>query len=44
VVVVPEQPLPALLLAPTRRSFAESARSEAGARPVGATRAAAAGD
>jgi hypothetical protein len=44
VVVAPEQPLPALLLAPTRRSFAESARSEAGARPVGATRAAAAGD
>src|ERR1700693_2499055 len=44
VVVAPEQPLPALLLAPTRRSFAESARSEAGARPVGAARAAAAGD
>ena len=44
VVVAPEQPLPALLLAPTRRSFAESARSEAGARPVGAAQAAAAGD
>jgi hypothetical protein len=44
VAVVPEQPLPALLLAPTRRSFGESARSEAGARSSGAARAAAAGD
>jgi hypothetical protein len=44
VVVAPEQPLPALLLAPARRSFAESARSEAGARPVGAARASAVGD
>src|SRR6202035_4416736 len=44
VVVAPERPLPALLLAPTRRSFAESARSEAGVRSLGAARAATAGD
>jgi hypothetical protein len=44
VAVAPEQPLPALLLAPLRRSFAESARSEAGVRSPGAVRAATAGD